>query len=223
MKDDKMADENKNPNPSNLDVTKNDSNDTANKGNGDNRDTKEKFIPVESYEIVADKYRKTKEELENLRKTQEEANRKAQEEQGKYKELYEGTLKQLEDTKTQAKTMQKVEAVKNLLRTKGAKNPDVAIKLLDLEKVDVSEDGTIKAEVVEAQVKALQESDAYLFGDNKATIGTSNGGNPDGGTSSPKTFKRSELLNAEFFNKNKADIMEAMKMGNIIDDINPKK
>ena len=218
-----MADDNNKSNSSNLDVTKNDSNDTANKGNGDNKDTKEKFIPVESYEIVADKYRKTKEELETLRRTQEEANRKAQEEQGKYKELYEGTLKQLEETKNQAKTIQKVEAVKNLLRTKGAKNPDVAIKLLDLEKVEVSEDGTIKAEVIEAQVKTLQETDGYLFGENKATIGTSQGGNPDGGTSSVKQFKRSQLLDSKFFSENKEAIMEAMKTGNIIDDINPKK
>lgn len=219
-----MADDNNKSNSSNLDVTKNDSNDIANKGNGDNKEVvKEKFIPVESYEIVADKYRKTKEELENLRKAQDESNRKAQEEQGKYKELYEGTLKQLEETKNQAKTIQKVEAVKNLLRTKGAKNPDVAIKLLDLEKVEVSEDGTIKAEVIEAQVKTLQETDGYLFGETNATIGTSQGGNPDGGTSTAKQFKRSQLLDSKFFSENKEAIMEAMKTGNIIDDINPKK
>lgn len=53
---------------------------------------------------------------------------------------------------------------KAALATANAKNPDSAVKLLNLDGIKVGEDGEVDAEALKAKIEALKESDDYLFG-----------------------------------------------------------
>lgn len=214
-----MADDNNDPKSNDLGATPNGGNDIT-----DKKPEADKTIPVESYNIVADKYRKAKEELEALKAEQAENARKAQEEQGKYKELYEQAKAELDAKGKEILQVKKIDAIKTALRNSNAKNPDVAIKLLDLDKVALLEDGNVDLNTITSQVKTLQETDAYLFGSEPApTIGNPSSGSPEGGTAGIKTFKRSQLADSAFYVQNEKDILEAMRTGNIIDDVSSKK
>lgn len=61
----------------------------------------------------------------------------------------------------------------------GARNVKATKALLDLEKLEISEDGSLKG--LEDQVKALNESDSYLFGTGESTGQFTAPGNPTGG------------------------------------------
>lgn len=87
------------------------------------------------------------------------------------KQKYESDIKQ----------MQIDNAVHAALKDAGAKNVTAAIALLkDLDKAELDSDGTVKG--LAEQIKALQESDSYLF-DVKSEPGKPAGATPAGGGS----------------------------------------
>lgn len=91
-----------------------------------------------------------------------------QEDNKAVKQKYESDIKQ----------MQINNAVQAALKDAGAKNVTAAIALLkDLDKAELDSDGTIKG--LAEQVKALQESDSYLF-DLKSEPGKPAGATPAG-------------------------------------------
>lgn len=66
------------------------------------------------------------------------------------------------DYETKIKQMQIDNAVSSALKDAGAKNPATVRALLkDLEKAEIDESGVVKG--LAEQIKAIQESDAYLF------------------------------------------------------------
>ena len=198
----------------NLDA-KNDGNDTAKKPEGE-------VIPKASYDVVAEKLRKANAILERMQKEKEDAERKQQEESGKYKELYESEVAKNQKLVTEQQTILKKSAITSELSKMGAKNPEIASKLLDLDKIELSEEGSIKIESVEAQVKTLLEKEPYLFGkEEPKNIGNSTGGTPENGATTTTTFKRSQLADSKFYAEHEAEIMTAMRNGTIINDINP--
>lgn len=67
----------------------------------------------------------------------------------------------------------------------GARNVKATKALLDLEKLEISEDGSLKG--LEDQVKALNESDGYLFGTGESTGQITASGNATGATAKVET------------------------------------
>jgi hypothetical protein len=57
-----------------------------------------------------------------------------------------------------------------------AKDPADLLKYIELDKLQISDDGTVKG--LEEQVKSLKEKKSYLFGDLEPSIPSSNGANP---------------------------------------------
>lgn len=176
-----------------------------------------KTIPVESYNVVAEKYRKAKEELDKIKADKENDDKKKLEEQGKFKELAEAKEKELLNLKAQVSEGVKTRAIDTEARKMGAVDTEVVVKLLDLNKITVSEDGTVDSNVITQALEGLKKSKPYLFNATTTPMG-SNGGAPDGGATQAKKFKRSQLKDAKFYRDNEKDIMEAMRTGNIIND-----
>ncbi len=96
-----------------------------------------------------------------------------QELQDKYKMETEALTAKVTETKRDS-------AIELGLIKAGARNVKAAKALLDLEKLELGEDGNLKG--LEDQVKALNESDSYLFGTGETTGQFAAGGNPTGST-----------------------------------------
>lgn len=93
-----------------------------------------------------------------------------QELQDKYKTETESLNAKVTETKRNS-------AIDLALIKAGARNVKAAKALLDLEKVEVSE---TEVKGIEEQIKALNESDGYLFGEGETTGNIFNSGNPLG-------------------------------------------
>jgi predicted RNase H-like nuclease (RuvC/YqgF family) len=91
----------------------------------------------------------TIEDLKNSNKSNEDLQTKVTE--------YEG---QIETLKEQSADIQKQSAIELSLVKNGARNPKAVKGLLDVEKVELTDEG-VKG--LEEQLEALKESDAYLF------------------------------------------------------------
>lgn len=75
-------------------------------------------------------------------------------------------------------------AIELALTKAGAKNIKAAKALLDLDKLEVTEDG-VKG--LDEQLTAMQESDSYLFGEGESTGQLTSTGNPTGATAKTAT------------------------------------
>lgn len=69
-------------------------------------------------------------------------------------------------------------AVEMSLTTAKARNPKAVRSLLDGEKLKLNEDGTVSG--LDEQIKAIKESDAYMFEDGAVKAGGIEPGNPGG-------------------------------------------
>lgn len=105
----------------------------------------------------------------------------------------------------------------------GAKDPEVIARLVDFDKIEVAEDGTVKAESVSTMIGEIKTKSDYLFGTGapapKPNAGDAGGGAPEGGGSTTPTFKRSQLQSAKFYAENKEAVDKARAEGKIINDI----
>lgn len=179
------------------------------------------YIRKDSYDVVAEKARQASDE----KKQREADEAKAKEEELRKKGEFETIAKQKEEEALTYKQKFELSVKNNALfveATKlGAIDLDAVSKLVDLSKVELSEDGSVKPETVTAVLESLKAEKAYLFGatPTPSNIGNPSGGAPTGGNPATRTFKRSELQNHAFYKANEAEILQAYKEGKIIDDI----
>lgn len=154
---------------------------------------------------------------DTLEKEKQEAEDAKLKEQGKLQELLDKKTQELDSLKTQM-TSQKVDmAIQAEAMKTGVVDVEAALKLIDKSKVTISDDGQVSG--VADAVKSLIEAKPYLAGKGTTTT-VGQGSNPGGdGNSVPKKFKASQLKDVKFFRENEADIMKAMKLGLIEDDI----
>lgn len=199
-----------------------------NAGGGDTTDNKGdgKTIPVESYNVIRDKYQKAKEQLEAREAAEAEAEKKRLEEQGKYKELAEKAESEKTALQTKYETNAKSNALKLAALQAGTVDADAVAALVDLGTIKLSDDGSVDADSVKSVIETLKESKAYLFGTAtppKPNNVGGNGGTPSGDNNSGvKEFKRSQLRDAKFYKENEADILKAAAAGKIIDDVSQR-
>lgn len=145
------------------------------------------------------------------------ADEKAMQEQGKWKELAEKKEAEANEARTkleQAITNNKiiVEAAKL-----GVVDNEAVLALISRTGIKVNDKGEIEG-VVEA-LTALLESKPYLKGTaSQPTLGGgTNPGNP--GNTAPKKFKASQIKDVAFYRENEKDILQAMKLGLIENDL----
>jgi hypothetical protein len=112
------------------------------------------------------------------------------------------------DYEAKIKQMQIDNAVSSALKDAGAKNSAAVRALLkDLEKAEIGDDGAVKG--LAEQIKALKESDAYLFtsaNDNKpagATPAAAGAKNPSGTVTKEQFAKMGYKQREELYNSNK--------------------
>lgn len=145
------------------------------------------------------------------------AEEKAMQEQGKWKELAE--QKEKEANESRAKLEQAIVNNKIIIEAGklGVVDNEAVMALLNRGSIKLNDKGEVEG-VVEA-LTALLESKPYLKGTaNQPTLGGgTNPGNP--GNTAPKKFKASQLKDVEFYRANEKDIMQAMKLGLIENDL----
>ena len=143
-----------------------------------------KYIPVDKFNAKNEEVKQQKEQLDSYKKQLKEIEKKA-----KGNEELEKTIKDLradndkKDTDYQAtiKTQTKDFAIQTAIKEAQGKNVKAITALLDVEKITVDDNGIVG---LSDQLKAIKESDAYLFGEEKI-VGP--GGHQDGDkTKSPK-------------------------------------
>lgn len=179
------------------------------------------YIRKDSYDVVAEKARIASDE----KKQREADDAKAKEDDLRKKGEFETLAKAKEEEALSYKQKFELSVKNNALfveATKlGAIDLDAVSKLVDLSKVELSEDGSVKPESVTAVLESLKAEKAYLFGavQTPANIGNPNGGAPNGSNPAVRSFKRSELQNHAFYKEHEAEILQAYKEGKIVDDI----
>lgn len=215
-----------NPNPSNLDANGNPITPAPNGGEGGKAPEggDGKTIPVESYNVVASKLREANAKLKEFEDQKKANEDKSLAEQGKFKELHEKAENEKKELQAKFDNLVKTDKVKTIATKLGANNADVVVRLLDLGKIKLSEDGSVDEGEVTKLVEALKSSDAYLFGGQQPAnpVGNGSGGSPEGGDGGVKKFRRSQLRDSKFYQANEKDILIALRTGNIIEDIDNK-
>lgn len=225
-----MADENNANTNNNNDAgnggNTNTNNTNTNANGGDTTDNGKggeggKTIPVESYNVIRDKYAEAKQKLEAIEAEKAEAAKKQLEEQGKFKELADTEKKRADELQSKYERTNKVNALKLAAIQAGTVDADAVERLADLSAVTLSEDGSVDAESVSKLIESLKTAKPYLFGEkqNKPNVGANGGSPADGGGSDIKEFKRSQLRDNAFYKANEKDILAAAAAGKIIDDI----
>jgi len=202
-------------NNANANAGGSDNNDKGNGGDG-------KTIPVESYNIIRDKYQEAKTKLEKIAADKEAADKKRLEEQGQFKELADKEKKRADDIQARFENNAKTNAVKLAAMQAGTVDAEAVEKLVNLADVKMSEDGIIDNDSVKKLVEGLKTAKPYLFGkqqNGNQNVGA-NGGAPNGENNGDiKTFKRSQLRNAAFYKANEKDILAAAAAGKIENDL----
>lgn len=144
---------------------------------------------------------------------------KSLEQQKKYQELAEKRGNENTQLKEQLKNMSIDQALTTKLAGEGVVDLDGALRLADRNKVEVSEDGSVKG--VDDVVKALKEDRSYLFTNESGTpkkVGSPSAQGGEGGEA-PKKFKRSQLRDPKFYKEHEKEIEEAARNGLIEDDL----
>jgi len=182
------------------------------------------MIPKKSYEVVAEKYRKNKAELEKIKQQQEEAAEAKLKEGKKFEELYQKKENELNELKSQYTQEKKLGALKMAGINAKAKDPELLGKLVNLDEIELNEDGNVNSDALQGIIKGIQKEKPFLFGEDSQpsndNVGNSGGGNPQEGSANPTTMKRSELPidHAEY---KRQKISERIERGEltIIDDL----
>ena len=124
--------------------------------------------------------RKLEEQVKALTGTLEERTRDLQAAQ-EYKDQAEKLTAQLADRDKAVERIRKESRISGRLRGIGARNPDVLLRMLDLDQI-TEEQGKLAG--LEEQIQALKASDPYLFADSTAPKGGLDGA--PGGSSGPE-------------------------------------
>ena len=169
------------------------------------------FIPKTRFDEV-NEAKKNAEALVKERDKQLEDVKKATGDNEELKKQIETLQEQNKTTKAeyeaQIKRMQIDNAVSSALKDAGAKNSAAVRALLkDLEKAEIGEDGSVKG--LSEQIKAIKESDAYLFTSAEAgkptgaTPAASTTGTPSGTVTKEQFAKMGYKAREELYNSNK--------------------
>lgn len=160
----------------------------------------EKAKLAEQYE--ANKAKEEEEQLKAQKKFEELANKKG-EEAADWKNKFEQSL---------VNNRIIVEASKL-----GVVDTDAAIALINKEGIKVTDAGV---EGVEEAVKALVEAKPYLVSGQKPNVPDMGGANPAGqGQNQPPRFKHSQLQDPKFYREHEKEIMEALRLGLVEQDL----
>ena len=126
-----------------------------------------KYIPVDKFNSKLEEIKQQKEQLDDYKKQFKDLEKKA-----KGNEELENTIKELRadnekkdlDYQTTIKAKDKSFAIQNAIKDEQGKNVKAVTALLDMDKITVDDKGITG---LSDQLKALKESDAYLFGEDK--------------------------------------------------------
>ena len=149
-----------------------------------------KFIPIDKFNAKIEEVKQQKEQLDEYKKQLKDLEKKA-----KGNEELEKTIKDLraenekKDANYQAtiKAQKKDFAIQSAIKEAQGKNVKAIKALLDTDKITVDDSGIVG---LSDQLKAIKESDAYLFGEDKVI-----GGEPQ--TPKGKGNPKPETLEAE--------------------------
>lgn len=99
----------------------------------------------------------------------------------------------------------------------GVVDPEAVLSLIDRKAIKVTDEGIMG--VAEA-VKALIEAKPYLKGGTPAVPNIGSGSSPaNAGQGQPPKFKHSQIKDPAFYREHEKDILQAMKLGLIEDDL----
>lgn len=173
--------------------------------------TDERLWKHERFKTLNEKAKQA-EKLKETIKTQEQ---KKLEENQEWQKLAETRAQELEQVQTKYQS----EKISNALRIEagkqGAVDVDTVLALVNKDSIEITDTGITG--VAEA-VKSLLETKPFLAGNSTTTLGK--GSNPaDAENTSPKKFKASQLKDVKFYRENEKDIIKAMGLGLIEDDL----
>lgn len=155
---------------------------------------------------------------DELEKAQSEAENKSLEDQkkfeelaGKYKSENEGLTKRLED-------MQVTQAISAKASALGIVDLEAAALLINRSSISIK-DGTVDG--VDEALKQLVENKPYLVSKSGSKqVGSPSNPSSDTTEQGTKKYKLSQIQDAKFYQANEKDIMEALRLGLIEDDVN---
>jgi len=148
------------------------------------------FVPKREYNEVAEAKKKLEADIAERDKQLEQLKAAAgsnEELKAQIEELQKANREAAEHWQAKVAQMQLDFAIEKALTTARAKNPKAVKALLDLEKVKLDGDKLLG---LDDQLRELQKSDPYLFGDAKIGDGTNppGAGNPEVNPWKPETF-----------------------------------
>jgi len=149
------------------------------------------FIPKDKYNEIAEAKKKLEEDIQERDKQLEQLKNAAsnnEELKNQIEELQEANRRAAEEWQAKMAQMQLDFAIEKALAAAKAKNAKAVKALLDLEKVKLDGEALIG---LDDQLKALQQSDPYLFGDSGKVGGGTNPpgvGDPEVNPWKPETF-----------------------------------
>ena len=150
-----------------------------------NKELPKHFIPKDKYNEAAEAKKKLEADIQERDKQLEELKKAAgsnEELKKQIETLQEANQKASDEWQNKFAQMQLDFAIEKALAAAKAKNPKAVKALLDMEKVKLDGDKLLG---LDDQLKELQKSDAYLFGES-GKVGS--GTNPPGGGNDPKTI-----------------------------------
>lgn len=171
-----------------------------------------KTVPYERFKEVNEKYTA-------LQTAQAEAERKKLEETGQFKTIAETEKARADKANDEVKQVRLENKVVQEAAKLGITDIEAAILLMDKTKVSVGDDGVVTG--AEDALKALIAARPYLISNQPNTTRIGSPTNPAAPGTDPgtKKFKHSEIKDPAFFRANEKDIMTAMRMGLIEEDL----
>jgi len=145
-----------------------------------------KYVPIDKFNSKLEEVKQQKEQLDEYKKQLKEIEKKA-----KGNEELENTIKELRadnekkdlDYQATIKAKDKSFAIQNAIKDEQGKNIKAISALLDMDKITVDDKGITG---LSDQLKALKDSDAYLFGEDKIVGSPGHIPESDKGTPQPK-------------------------------------
>jgi len=175
-------------------------------------------IPYPKFSETLKRAKKAEADLLTLQKANEKKENAKLEKANKFKTLYEKEQEKTKGLETKLGEMNMKGQFIQKAQAKGIVDPEVAWSIADKSKMEVGDDGSISG--MNEQLDGIVEAKPYLVGEKKTTFGSS--ATPPAhakGDAAPTTFKRSQLKDQDFYDKNAEEIEKAAKEGRIEDDI----
>ncbi|HYD35538.1 MAG TPA: hypothetical protein VD999_05700 [Vitreimonas sp.] len=167
------------------------------------------------------RFKETREQAKLAKQLQEEkrlAEEQQLKDQNKWKEIADKKEGEIQQIKTKAAETAITAAIQAKAVAKGIVDPDAAAKLIDRSKISLSdEDWSISG--VEEAIDSLIKDKPYLVAKNapKPPIGSPTA--PADGNQPPMKFKLSQLNDHKFYKEHEAQIVQAMKLGLVENDM----